>query len=122
MTVLRKTRAERLELLKQQKVDIEQKLKAKAQKIATRIKAIEAKDITQSRKNENHRKILLGAMIMDLLKKGELERKWILEKMDGFLTRDEERCLFALEFKNPVENDSTQAVNSVEIDLTDLDC
>ena len=112
MTVLRKTKAEKLELLKQQKADLEQTLKAKTQKLAARIKAIEAKDITQSRKNDNRRKILLGAMIMDRLKQEELSNDWIGERMDKFLVRDEDRVLFGLACKNPAVSETV---------LTDLD-
>jgi len=112
MTITRKTKSERLELLKQQKVDLEQRLKAKTQKLAARIKAIEVKDITQSRKIDTRRKILLGAMIMHRVEKGEFTNDWISEKMDGFLSRGEDRVLFGLERKNPVVSKS---------DVTDLD-
>ncbi len=48
----------------------------------------------QQRKEDIRRKILLGALMIDLMKKGELDEKKIMKKLDGFLTKDIDRKLF----------------------------
>lgn len=54
----------------------------------------------QKRKEDTRRKILLGALMMDLMKKGELDEKKILKRLDGFLTKEMERKLFDLTLIN----------------------
>ena len=49
------------------------------------------------RKKDTRRKILLGALMMDMMKKGELDEKNIMKKLDSFLTRDTDRKLFDLD-------------------------
>lgn len=55
---------------------------------------------SQQRKEDTRRKILLGALMMDLMKKGELDEKKILKRLDGFLTKDIDRKLFNLSINN----------------------
>ena len=55
---------------------------------------------SQQRKEDTRRKILLGALMMSMMKKGELDEKKIMKKLDGFLTKDIDRKLFALPVKN----------------------
>ena len=55
---------------------------------------------SQQRKEDTRRKILMGALMMELMKKGELDEKKIMKKLDGFLTKDIDRKLFALPVKN----------------------
>ncbi len=40
------------------------------------------------------RKILLGALLINMMKKGELDEKKIMKKLDSYLTRDIDRKLF----------------------------
>ena len=55
---------------------------------------------SQQRKEDTRRKILLGALMMDLMKQGELDEKKIRKRLDGFLTKDIDRKLFDLPEKN----------------------
>ncbi|MDJ0634778.1 MAG: mobilization protein [Xenococcaceae cyanobacterium MO_188.B29] len=55
---------------------------------------------SQQRKEDTRRKILLGALMMDLMKKGELDEKKIRKRLDGFLNKDIDRKLFGLPIKS----------------------
>ena len=46
------------------------------------------------RKKDTRRKILLGALMMDMMKKGELDEKKIMKQLDSFLTKETDRKLF----------------------------
>ena len=48
----------------------------------------------QQRSEDTRRKILRGALMMELMKKGELSEQKILKRLDGFWTRDIDRKLF----------------------------
>ena len=52
---------------------------------------------SQQRKDYTKRKILLVALMMSMIKKGELDEKKILKRLDGLLTKDIARQLFATE-------------------------
>ncbi len=52
------------------------------------------KQIEQQRKEDTRRKILLGALVMEMMKKGELDEKKIMKRLSGFLTSDIDRKLF----------------------------
>ena len=68
-------------------------LKAQKQRIEARAKA-RAQAFT--RKQDTRRKILVGAMLLDLMgKDAELERQ-MLGRLDGFLRREDDRALFGL--------------------------
>ena len=54
----------------------------------------------QKRKEDTRRKILLGSLMMEMMKKGELDEKKIRKRLDGFLTKDADRKLFDLSVKN----------------------
>ncbi len=51
---------------------------------------------SQQRKEDTRRKILLGALMIEMMKKGELDEKKIMKKLSGFLTSDIDRKLFDL--------------------------
>ncbi len=51
------------------------------------------------RKKDTRRKILLGALMMDMMKKGELDEKKIMKRLDGFLSRNTDRQLFDFPLK-----------------------
>lgn len=85
-----------IEKAQQRVKDLEEKLKtAKAlkQKAEARIKAVETK---QKTKEENRRKILIGAMMLDQMHKNDATKASVMAKLDGFLTRSDERALFNL--------------------------
>ena len=51
---------------------------------------------SQQRKEDTRRKILLGALVMEMIKKGELDKDNIYLKLDSYLTKDIDRRLFDL--------------------------
>ena len=54
---------------------------------------------SQQRKEDTRHKILLGALMMEMMKKGELDEKKIMKRLSGFLTKDIDRKLFELSVK-----------------------
>ncbi len=52
------------------------------------------KQSQQKRKEDTRRKILLGALMIDMMKKGELDEKKIMKHLNSFLIKDRERKLF----------------------------
>ena len=55
---------------------------------------------SQQRQEDTRRKILLGALMMEMMKKGELDEKKIMKRLSGFLTSDIDRKLFDLPSHN----------------------
>lgn len=68
----------------------------KREQLNAQIQKERNKHTQQQRKEDTRRKILLGALMMSMIKKGELDEKKILKKLDGFLTKDIDRKLFDL--------------------------
>lgn len=67
--------------------------KAKKQQIEARKRAIESK-IT--RQQDTRKKVLVGAVILTKVERGEWPRDKLLAMMDATLTRDDDRALFEL--------------------------
>lgn len=71
-------------------------LKARQVRTATRQRA---RDARQKRQDDVRRKILVGAVVLDLVEQGKIEtslfKKWVEEKVD----REEDRLLFAPYFE-----------------------
>ena len=72
----------------------------KREQLNAQIQKERNKQSQQQRKEETRRKILLGALMMEMMKKGELDEKKIMKRLDGFLTKDIDRKLFDLPEKN----------------------
>ncbi|MDY6899191.1 MAG: hypothetical protein SWZ49_14095 [Cyanobacteriota bacterium] len=72
----------------------------KREQLNAQIQKERNKQSQQQRKEDTRRKILLGALMMEMMKKGELDEKKILKRLDGFLTSDIDRKLFDLSVKN----------------------
>ncbi len=68
----------------------------KREQLSAQIQKIRAREATQKRKEDTRRKILLGALVMEMMDKGELNRDKIWKRLDSFLTRELDRKLFAL--------------------------
>ena len=66
----------------------------KREQLNAQIQKERNKHYEQRRKENTRRKILLGALMMELMKKGELDEKKIMKKLDGFLTLEIDRKLF----------------------------
>ena len=67
--------------------------KAKKQQIEARRRAAEQKRI---RSEDTRRKLLLGAVIMGKMERGEWSRDKVLVMLDAALTRADDRALFGL--------------------------
>ena len=74
-----------------------------------------ARDIKQARKdaqaerqqNDTRRKILLGSLLMNMVKKGDLSDELVQQRLDEFLTRRSERQLFKLDEDTEEKSGST---------------
>ena len=80
------------------KSKLEQLLR-KQEELKAQIRKEKNKLDQQERKNDTRRKILLGALMMDMMKKGELDEKKIMKRLDNFLTKEPDRKLFDLTLK-----------------------
>ncbi len=72
---------------------LEQLLK-KQEELKAQIRQEKNKLDQQERKLDTRRKILLGALMIDMMKKGELDEKKIMKQLDSFLTKETDRKLF----------------------------
>lgn len=66
----------------------------KKEQLNAQIQKERNKQNQQRRKEDTRRKILLGALMMEMINKGELDEEKILKKLDKFLTKDIDRKLF----------------------------
>lgn len=67
--------------------------RAKKQKIEARLRAIEQK---RKRAEDTRRKILAGALVLELMEQDEQTRQRFLNRLDKYLTRADDRALFGL--------------------------
>ena len=72
----------------------------KREQLNAQIQRERNKQTQQKRKEDTRRKILLGALMMEMMKKGEIDEKKIMKKLSGFLTKDLDRKLFNLPLRN----------------------
>lgn len=75
---------------------LEAKLKqerAKKQKVEARKRAVEQK---LQRANDTRRKILAGALVLELMERDEATRQRFMQRLDAYLTRADDRALFGL--------------------------
>lgn len=75
---------------------LEVKLKqerAKKQKIEARLRAVEQK---RKRAEDTRRKILAGTLVLEMMEQDEQARQRFLNRLDKYLTRDDDRALFGL--------------------------
>jgi len=79
------------------------KLKQRREQIEARIKNLEARDRSREKKRDTRRKILIGAFFMEQMEKDEPMKKKILAGLNGFLVRANDRELFGLDKKKPVD-------------------
>ena len=68
----------------------------KREQLNAQIQKERNKHTQQQRKEDTRRKILLGALMIEMMKKGELDEKKVLKRLSGFLTKDIDRKLFNL--------------------------
>lgn len=68
----------------------------KREQLNAQIQKERNKHTQQQRKEDTRRKILLGALMMEMMKNKELDEKKIMKRLDNFLTKDIDRKLFAM--------------------------
>ena len=68
----------------------------KREELNAQIQKIRSKEASQKRKEDTRRKILLGALLMEMMENSELDKNKIKKRLDSFLTRDIDRKLFDL--------------------------
>jgi hypothetical protein len=68
-------------------------LKAREQAIEARRRTLESR---RSRKADTRRKILVGAIVLAKVERGEIARGDLMRWLDGALTRSDDRALFDL--------------------------
>ena len=76
--------------------ELEQKLrqlKAREQAVEARRRTLESR---RSRKADTRRKILVGAIVLARVERGEIADAELRRWLDGALTRDDDRALFGL--------------------------
>ena len=66
----------------------------KREQLNAQIQKIKSKEAVQKRKEDTRRKILLGALLMEMMEKEELDPNKIRKRLSSFLTRDIDRKLF----------------------------
>ena len=77
-----KAQEEKLKQLKAQKQRIEASKRAAAAKV--------------TRQQETRRKILVGAMVLEMMEKDYGNRQRFMQRLDSYLTRADDRALFGL--------------------------
>jgi hypothetical protein len=80
------------ERIKAQEEKLKQ-LKALKQKQEAKIRASRSK---KARADDTRKKILVGAMFIDMMEKSDATKEKLLKQLDGFLTRTDDRALFDL--------------------------
>jgi hypothetical protein len=70
-----------------------EQLKARRQRIEARLQYLASK---QARRAETRRKILVGAIILAKVERGEMDEKALSAMLDKALSRDDDRRLFDL--------------------------
>ena len=78
-------------------------LKQKAEQIAARLKALEARHSASVKKAETRRAFLIGACVISAVETDAAFKGIIQKKLEKFLTRDRDRELFA-DFLNQQES------------------
>ncbi len=81
-----------------------EKLLEKREQLNAEIQKARARETAQKRKEDTRRKILLGALVIEMMDKGELDDGVIMKRLEGFLTRDIDRKLFNF----PLKGDSVE--------------
>lgn len=78
------------------KISTVEKLRLQKDRINARIQAIENRDRSKERKQETHKKVLVGAYYLDKAKK-ENTMADLVKDLEPYLTRNSDRILFGLE-------------------------
>ena len=89
-----------------------EKLLQKEAQLKAQIQQAKAAERTLEKKRDTRRKILIGAAVMARVESGRWPKADLLEMMDGFLTRQNERDLFGLDDGSDEPSEQTTASRS----------
>lgn len=95
----KKTPEQRIAELEKRRIQVEAKLKAEKEAILRAKRRENAKIQNRKRKDETRRKVLVGAAILQKVELDQWPKERLLNLMEGFLTRDQDRELFGLDPK-----------------------
>lgn len=84
----------------------------KREQINAQIQKARARQNAQERKEDTRRKILLGALVKEMMANGELDEAMILKRLDGFLTREIDRKLFDFPILEPEKGKDNQSATT----------
>lgn len=73
-----------------------QRLQEKRDQLNAQIQSVRAREQAKKRKEDTRKKVLVGAMIMDKVERGEWPKDKLHDALDQYLTRDRDRELFGL--------------------------
>jgi hypothetical protein len=73
-------------------------LKVKQQRMEARRRSLESRRV---RRDETRRKILVGAIVLAKVERGEIEESTLQGWLEPALTREEDRALFGLALSGP---------------------
>ena len=82
-------------------------VKKKRAAFLLRFKKREISNLSNNVKKILGEKFFWGALVIEMMKKGELDEKKILKRLDTYLTKDIDRKLFTLPEKNQENVDSS---------------
>ena len=99
----------------QEKIDaIMAEAKKKAAQLRAKDELIEARKVQAlikgKRADDTRRKILAGALALDMMEESEENKARFMTRLDKFLSRPDDRTLFGL----PIQPASTEAANAPE--------
>ena len=89
-----------------------EKLLQKEAQLKAQIQQAKAAERTLEKKRDTRRKILIGAAVMARVESGRWPKADLLEMMDGFLSRPNERDLFGLDDGSDGRGEQTAASRS----------
>lgn len=72
------------------------RLEEQRARINAEIQRVRAREQQQKRKEDTRRKVLVGAWILGKVESGEWPEQKLIEAMDSYLERDNDRALFGL--------------------------
>ena len=76
-----------------------EQLEKRLAELNAQLNKIKSKEALEARKQDNRKKILLGAWLLSQMKSNKDYEQKILGHMDNFLTKDRDRQLFGLDTK-----------------------
>lgn len=93
-----------------------EKLREQRKTIDARIRQEQNKENAATRKTDTRRKILAGAWLLNEIELGQEFKDFVYKKLDGFLTKPDDRALFDLPVPPPAALENTsEPVTSVPV-------